>query len=183
MTNARACPIRIRAIDSDSKEAITIIAQRMRQTLIEVLGEEQGSALYTTEWLVQRVLWHLDPSQVVGQVYVAERGDGTILGHTIVRIEKEEERTIGLFSTTYVDPPYRRSGVASQLLRQGEEWIWAQGMTEAVTYTDENNQKLQNLYIGQGYALTRMPNQFVQLAKSRPHGPSSTTHTDLHHEE
>ncbi|MCP4165730.1 MAG: GNAT family N-acetyltransferase [Chloroflexi bacterium] len=138
----------------------------MRQTLIEVLGEERGSSMYSMEWLVQRLSWHLHSAQVIGNVYVAEATEGEIVGHTIVRIDSDDDgNDIGLFSTLYVEPTARRSGVASLLLKRGERWMVERGQHEAVTYTDEDNTRLQALYIKHGYTLSAMPNQFVKLAK------------------
>lgn len=62
----------------------------MRQTL-EVLGEEKGGNMYRMDWPIQRVLWHVDPSQCVGQVFLSEDRDGRITGHTIVRIERDHD--------------------------------------------------------------------------------------------
>ena len=142
------------------------MAQRMRQTLVEVLDEERGNSMYTMEWLIKRVLWHLEPTEVVGQVFVAENAQSNIVGHTIVRIDSDDDgNDIGLFSTTYVEPASRRFGVAKLLLKQGEEWMRQHGMPEAVTYTDKDNVKLQNLYLTYGYKMSEMPKGFVKLAR------------------
>ena len=142
------------------------MAQRMRQTLIEVLDEETGNSMYTMDWLIKRVQWHLDPTEVVAQVFVAENEQGDVIGHTIVRIDSDDDDiAIGLFSTTYVDSASRRFGVAKMLLKQGEEWMRQQEMAVAVTYTDRDNVKLQNLYLTHGYEMSEMPKRFVKLAK------------------
>ena len=157
----------IRAINPKATDEIELVATRMQQTLIEVLGAERGRSMYSLDWLIQRVLWHMDASQICGQVFVATNADDKIIGHTIVRIDKDEANNdIGLFSTTYVEPASRRFGVATLLLNQGERWMLENGMSTAVTYTDVDNNKLQNLYLRHGYTLSRMPNQFVKLAKN-----------------
>ena len=63
MTLDSLSELKIREIDPTSKEEISLVASRMRETLIEVLGEERGTALYSMDWLRNRVLWHLDPTQ------------------------------------------------------------------------------------------------------------------------
>lgn len=157
---------RIRVIDPGAAGEVALVAARMRETLVEVLGEEVGSAMYTMDWLVERVLWHLDAGRCTGQVFLAERGDGHIAGHTIVRLDVDAQgQPSGLFSTTYVEPASRRTGVAIALLARGEAWMREQGMTEAVTFTDTFNAKLQTLYIGQGYAMSVAGGGFVKLAK------------------
>ena len=157
----------IREIDPSSDEEIGLVAERMRLTLVEVLGEEEGGKMYTMEWLIDRVKFHLDPAKCTGAVYVAEALDGHIAGHTIVRLEPdEEEGFIGLFSTTYVEPESRRLGVAAELLQAGEAWMVEHGMKRAVTYTDRENEPLKKLYLAHGYGEKEMPNDFVALSKS-----------------
>jgi GNAT superfamily N-acetyltransferase len=157
---------RIRAIDPTSAAEVAQVASRMQATLVEVLGEERGRAMYTMDWLTQRVLWHLDPQEVTAQVFLAERADGHITGHTIVRLDRNGAgEPIGLFSTTYVEPASRKQAIADSLLRHGEAWMREQGMTEAATYTSETNTKLINLYTKHGYGLVAAENAMVILAK------------------
>ncbi len=127
----------------------------MRLTLVEVLGEKVGAEMYSMEWLERRVRWHLDENECTGEVFVAESEDGELLGHTIVRVEADDSDTpVGLFSTTYVEPDARRSGVASALLGAGEAWLKSQGMTRAATNTSASNEGLKRLFEGFGYAVT-----------------------------
>lgn len=159
----------IRPLDPGASGEISLVAGRMRDTLVEVLGGERGASMYSLEWLVRRVRWHLDPDQVVGEVFVAEDRQGRIVGHTMVRVAEDEPgRPLGLFSTTYVVPSARHRRVATRLLERGEGWMIAYGLTEARTYTDVDNAKLQALYTERGYTLTPMPEVFVQLAKALP---------------
>jgi GNAT superfamily N-acetyltransferase len=155
----------IREIDRNSDVEIGLVAERMRQTLVEVLGEEVGASMYTMEWLVDRVKFHLDPDKCTGAVFLSVIDTG-ITGHTIVRLEIDDEfGEIGLFSTTYVIPEARRHGTAGMLLWAGEHWILAKGRSTAVTYTDTDNKPLQKLYQENGYQLKEMPNNFVALSK------------------
>jgi hypothetical protein len=63
----------------------------MAETLGEVLGKARGDAMYSREWLVKRVRFHLDPSRTA-DVFLAETEE-QIVGHTIVREEHKEEET------------------------------------------------------------------------------------------
>lgn len=144
-----------------------MVARRMRDTLVEVLGRDRGASMYSLDWLVGRVRWHLDPDQVVGEVFVAEDLGGRIVGHTMVRVDEDEAgRALGLFSTIYVVPDARHRRVATRLVERGEGWMLALGLGEARTYTDVDNAKLQALYMERGYALTPMPDRFVCLTKA-----------------
>lgn len=130
------------------------MAERMRQTLIEVLGEEKGRSLYSLDWLKARVLFHLDAAQSTAKVYIAEEPDGAISGHTIVRVDFDESGTqIGLFSTTFVAPEFRKRGTADRLLERGESWIAGIGLKRAFTYTSDSNEKLIRLYEKHGYRI------------------------------
>lgn len=162
---------RIRAIDRSSSSEIDLVARRMGETLVEVLGEERGSGMYSHEWLLQRVKWHLDPERVVGEVFVSESATGAdggqVSGHAIVRVDADDDgRRMGLFSTLYVAPAFRHSAVAKSLIQRGEAWMVDHGMSRAVTYTDKANTKLHNLFAGVGYRLSAMPNDFVSLSKT-----------------
>lgn len=134
----------------------------MRRTLMEVLGDEEGESLYTMDWLERRVRYHLDPLQCLGQIFLCVLPDGERLGYTIVR---REESALGLFSTTYVEPAWRRRGVAQALIRRGEDWMRQLGLSRAATYTAETNFRLQQLYLSNGYALIAGESGFVKLVK------------------
>lgn len=111
----------LRPLNPASAEEVELVAQRMRQTLVEVLGEEAGIALYSMDWLRARLLWHLDQDQCTGEVFVIQEDEGPVLGHAIVRLEKDSEGVaIGLISTIFVTPESRRRGLATQLLLHAE---------------------------------------------------------------
>ena len=146
--------LQIRPIDPGSPVEIEQVALRMRATLVEVLGEARGGAMYTHAWLVDRVHFHLDPQRSTGQVLLAEGALGAPIGHTIVRVEADEDGPpFGLISTTYVLPEARRTGVGLALLRAGEAWIRAQGLSLAITHTSATNHPLIALYTGCGYRI------------------------------
>jgi hypothetical protein len=89
--------VKIREIDPILINEIELVAIRMRQTLVKVLGPEKGTVLYTLEWLLERVRWHLDSQQTTAKIYFAEENTRTV-GHAIARIEKDEVNVpCGLF--------------------------------------------------------------------------------------
>ena len=171
---------RLRALVADDADAIALVALRMRRTLMEVVGEEEGAAMYSMEWLVDRVHFHLDPQRSTAVVYVMEDPSG-ILGHTIVRVDATEEgEPVGLISTTYVDPPSRRLGIADALLEAGEQWIQAQGLGAAMTHTSAKNEKLIRLYQKHGYAIVKESPPFVRLYRRlTPTTPPASPHSRL----
>jgi GNAT superfamily N-acetyltransferase len=169
---------KIRTIRAAETDTIALVAARMRLTLMDVVGEEEGAAMYSLEWLVDRVHFHLDPARSTGAVFVAEDDVGAILGHTIVRVEAEETGgQVGLFSTTYVDPASRRLGVAEQLLEAGEEWMRGQGLSAAMTHTSAKNEKLIRLYQKRGYRIVAESPPFVRLWRPlTPTTPPTSPH-------
>lgn len=145
--------MQIREIDAGSEAEIDLVAQRMRDTLIEVEGPETGVALYTMDWLRDRVRWHLDPGKALAKVLLAVDAAGQIVGHTIVRRESTEAGVhFGLVSTTYVVPASRRFGIAQQLLTAGEAWMHQHALPVSATWTSSTNTPLIRLYARNGYA-------------------------------
>ncbi len=102
--------LRIREINRQSEVEITLVARRMRQTLVEVLGVEKGSSMYTMDWLYERVRWHLDPKETNGKVFLAEDFRGNILAHAMARVDHGTSH--GYFSTVFVEPASRRAGLS-----------------------------------------------------------------------
>lgn len=148
-------PCTIRDLDPASDAEVELVARRMRATLVEVEGEEAGTALYTMDWLRERVRWHLDAANCAGRVLVSLDEAGAINGHAIMREEKDEAgRAFGLFSTIFVDPPLRRAGIASRLLDEGEAWMRGRRLLEAATWTSSSNAKLIALLVPRGYDIT-----------------------------
>ena len=162
--------MRIRELDPEAAtadEEIELVAQRMRATLIHVLGEERGTGLYTVDWLRERVRFHLDPARSTARVLLAELELGQVAGHTILRREEPAgQPPFGLFSTIYVEPGSRRRGVATALLLRGEAWFREQGLGRAATHTAAHNQPLIEQFGRQGYALTFSADDMVQLSKA-----------------
>lgn len=158
--------VEIRAIDAASEDEVATVARGMRATLVEVLGPERGEAMYTLDWLQDRVRHHLDPDRCTGAVLVAVGAGGGLVGHTIVRVDEEEGSPVGLMSTTWVVPTERRQGLASRLLAAGEDWMRDRGMTVAVTWTHPGNAGLIALYRRRGYTLQEVDDDFVRLSRS-----------------
>lgn len=163
MMTARA--VLIRPLDANVWAETEVVAERMHQTLAEVLDEDRASAMFSGDELIARVRWHLDavPGREA-EVFVAQDGD-SIVGHTMVRVESEGSDTYGLFATTFVAPGARRAGTASALLDEGERWMRERGMTLAVTFTDPGNTKLLELYEKFGYRTEVLSADWARASK------------------
>ena len=163
-------PIRIvelKPTDADAAAHVQLVAARMRQTLIEVLGPARGTAMYTLPWLIDRVEFHLDPARSTGAVLLALNArDAAVIGHTIVRVEAQDDcPRLGLFSTIYVIPEQRRAGVARALVAAGEVWLLARDVSALATNTSKDNAKLIRLFQGRGYQIAVRTEEMVQLRR------------------
>ncbi len=155
----------IRDLDQSSTEEVELVAKRMQLTLIEVLGDEKGKSMYSMEWLVQRVLFHLS-AQTTGKVLVCEDSKHEICGHAIGRLERDENGDFyGFFSTIFVDSNSRRSGVATALMNALETWFRTFAVRKIVYNTAESNAKLIRLFESEGYAITLRESEMVELTK------------------
>ena len=164
--------VRLRALGPDAAEAdVAWIAERMQRTLMEVVGREDGAGMYTLDWLRERVRFHLDPLRCRGAVYLAEDAAGERLGHVIVRVEAgdpQDPGDRGLFSTIWVEPSRRRSGVAGRLQDAGEAWMRAAGQERATTWTAAGNRSLILGLQKRGYAVDKEARGMVRLSRPLP---------------
>lgn len=155
--------MRVRQLNPYSESEITLVAKRMRETLTEVLGEGKGEALYSMDWLLERVRWHLDPDNTNGRVFLTEDKTGNITGHAIARIDKDSP--FGYFSTIFVENEARRSGLATKLVEKVEAWFVESGMPEVVYNTADNHTAVIDLFRSHGYDITHSAGGMVQLTK------------------
>jgi GNAT superfamily N-acetyltransferase len=156
----------IREINSTCAAEITLVAQRMLDTLMEIEGPERGAAIHSLQWLEDRVRWHLDPAMTTAQVLVAVGPGRAIIGHSIFRIESPDLDPFGLIATTYVVPSSRKSGWAATFLDRAHTWFRDQGISVSCTWTSGSNTPLISLYERFGYTIV-------------DHGPNNITGTPM----
>ena len=155
----------IREIDATSDVEIAVVATNMRRTLVEVLGLEKGTALYSMDWLVDRVRWHLDSQQAPAKVFIAEMS-GRIISHAIARVETETDGTLyGYFSTIFVEPEWRNKGIAASMLSHTVSWLESMRMPKIIYNTAENHSKLIRIFERNGFVITHRENEMIQLTK------------------
>ena len=156
----------IRVINPNSSDEILLVANRMRETLIDVLGDDKGKNFYTQDWLVNRVKWHLDPKNCISKILLSVINNDQIIGHAIARLEIDQEKlNFGYFSTIYVEPDSRHKGYAKELMDNVEEWFLELGLRKFVYNTAENHHRLIKAFTARGYQITHRENEMVQLTK------------------
>ena len=85
--------------------------------------------------------------------YVAE-SDGTLAGFACLRLvpHLQGDAPYAELTDLYVDPPFRRRGVARALMTEVEQVAVAAGADEIVVITGFENDGAQDAYHAQGYA-------------------------------
>lgn len=166
---------RVRPIDARSERERQWVAERMRDTLIEVLGAERGASMFSRQWLLDRVEQHLD-GRLDGAVFVVCAEGDAIVGHSIVRRERDERHGLhGYISTSYVAPTHRRRGLARALVRADEQWFRERSLERFVTHTHPDNGGLRALFRSLGYrelivARGDPPEPFAELVRRADEG-------------
>lgn len=153
MNPARRAEFSVRRIEAPSEDQLDRVARGMRTTLVEVLGETEGTALYAMDWLRDRVLAHLDPARLDGALFLAETTDGAGCGHLLARPERDGDRPIGLVATVFVEPAWRGRGVAHALFDAGEAWLRARGFAELAYDTADHHARMIGLLRARGYEI------------------------------
>ena len=158
----------IRRLGRDEPGEIVRVAARMRATLQEVLGPE-GRDMYAPDWLIDRVRFHVDPARSRGRVWLAVPEGGRSVGHVIARLEPSEgERALGLISTLYLRPRWRKRGLARRLLNAAEQWLIAEGAGMLAYDTAEDNVRMIRLLEERGYRITYRSAEKRMVRHSRP---------------
>ena len=155
----------IRPINPKDKTEIRDVVQKMRATLVEVMGTKQGEEYYSDEWLEHRVYFHLNLKESAC-IFLADIHDKTI-GQAIVRIEKEDEKAYGFFSTLYVCPEYRRRGIAKCLIESVLKWCEAHSLSRVIYNTAADHHSVIHLFKSFDFKeILWSTNQMVQLERS-----------------
>lgn len=158
--------LRIRPLDSTSTEEIALIADRMKKTLVDVMGEEKGSSYYPDDFFLERLKWHIDLKDHC-ELLVCELGQ-QIVAHAIVRVENDEEihhKPFSYFSTIYTAPEWRRRGLARQLIEKVHEWSLKKSLDKITYSTAKNHHGLISLFEEFGYNIIVETDEMVRMAK------------------
>lgn len=175
MIKERRKSLRIRNLNPKVKSEIRLVARRMRQTLVEVMGEKQGTDYYTMDWLVQRVKWHLAKAPNQARIFLAEK-NGKIVGHAIARIERGKQGVkFGYFSTIFVESGMRRRGVAKALMNEVESWLIETKLRRVVYNTALDHKAILPLFKKSGYRIVLKTKTMVQLSKPLRRGSTTSS--------
>lgn len=115
------------------------------------------------EWLRDRVLWHLDSKNTNGKVYVVA-AKGQVIAHAIARVDQTPE-VFGYFSTLFVEPSFRRTGLAKALVDHVERWFRSENMPFILYNTASSHHTLINLFEKKGFSISLKDGEMIQLKK------------------
>ncbi|MBT4792132.1 MAG: GNAT family N-acetyltransferase [Halobacteriovoraceae bacterium] len=135
----------IRPIAPNSKEETSLVAKRMKKTLIDVMGEKDGKNYYSDEWLISRVEQHINLKENAC-IFLSEENSGEISGQAIIRIEKDNGTNYGFFSTIYVAEEFRGKGIAKELIMAVLKWCKDKDLKRVTYNTAENHTSIINLF-------------------------------------
>jgi ribosomal protein S18 acetylase RimI-like enzyme len=142
----------IREIDKQNDEELRIVTERCMSAVLETIPEFEGS-----EDLAKNTLSNFSYSQMqdmirgdftdaTKRIIVAE-SDGKIVGQALYSIKKDAQGTLfGFCFSRYVDPAYRRSGIATALLNDAMEWFKINKANYISAHTHISNVGLQELF-------------------------------------
>lgn len=96
------------------------------------------------------------PAQPDTDIFVADAGDGTLVGFAEVSIHTEAPgcttNRIGFLEGWYVDPAYRRQGIGRALNAAAEQWACEHGCTEMASDTNESYPISPSAHLAIGYS-------------------------------
>lgn len=151
--------ILIREIDKDSEAELRLVTERCMSAILETIPEFDGDESQAKKSL---------PNFTVAQIQQMIRNDfddplkrivvatieGGIVGQSLYSIKKDDTGLVyGFCFSRYVDPDFRRKGVARELLADAIKWFQDRNATYIIAHTHTTNIKLQSLFKEFGFVL------------------------------
>ncbi len=150
----------IREIDKESFKELKLVTERCMETVLETIPEFQGDTTIAKESLSNFSFEQMsnmiqkdftDPNK---RIMVAVAGD-ELIGHAIYSVKKDDDNVLyGFCYSRYVEPSYRRQGVASMLMENAIEWFRQEKVSYLYAQTHITNIKLQGLFKKFGFVLS-----------------------------
>tara|TARA_X000000950_G_C13771636_1_gene601274 strand:+ start:185 stop:721 length:537 start_codon:yes stop_codon:yes gene_type:complete len=151
----------IRDIDPKKHKEIDLTVNRAMQTVLETIPEFKGApenALkvwpnFTFDKMKEMFIKdYSNPDHRT--LFLVDTSKDFIIGHAICSIKRDEElNKYGYCFSRYIDPEYRKRGLATKLLKEQEKWYVEKSAKYILAETHENNSKLKGLFEKQGYII------------------------------
>jgi RimJ/RimL family protein N-acetyltransferase len=84
-------------------------------------------------------------------IIVARKGDGDIIGFHWISVDDQHKDTVARIHSLWVEPGYRRRGIARELKTLGEAWMREQGAVRVTTEVFYVNKEMIDLNIKLGF--------------------------------
>ena len=148
---------------TDLGNSPTSVAPKMKYTVRPYIDSDRAEWLrmrialrpdHSSEELAEEMEWW--PAQPDTDIFVADAGDGPLIGFAEVAIHAEAPGCttdrIGFLEGWYVDPAYRRQGIGRALNAAAEQWARERGCTEMASDTNEQYPISPSAHVGIGYS-------------------------------
>ncbi len=154
--------ISIRNLKAGEDKILDLVAKRCIKTVLETIPEFDNNrravkkrfAQFSPKDLSRQIA--VEAKKRNHKILVAENEKGKVLGHSIVAIKKDTNGvSYGLCFSRYVEPKYRRTGVASQLLEEAEKWWKKRNVAYVIAHSHTSNRPVKGLFRKFGYEVSK----------------------------
>lgn len=154
---SRATAFAIRTIDMSRSEELDEVARNTLRSHQETIPETRGRTdLQNMTFESMRDMLANAFQKPDRHCLIVLNAAGQVIGHRILKIKVDAHGDrFGEGWNLFIDPDYRKLGIASQLMLEADAWFRAQGVKYLETGTHVDNVKMQNLYAKQGYHFER----------------------------
>ncbi|UCH89350.1 MAG: GNAT family N-acetyltransferase [Thermoplasmata archaeon] len=127
---------------------IEILKRTSPEHIVYIKRKKEAKKL--TLNFIQRLIWSKN-----GLVLIAEK-DGKVAGYIAVMIKKNipifKIERVGYITDIYVRKQYRRSGISSQLEREGLKWLKKKGVSKVMLNVFPGNRNAISVYKKWGFS-------------------------------
>src|ERR1043165_9948652 len=143
--------IHIREIDKESESELRVVTERCMSAILETIPEFESDESLAKKSLpnftfaqMQQMIRN-DFDDPMKRIAVATI-EGAVVGQSLYSIKKDEAGQLyGFCFSRYVNPDFRRKGVARALLVDAIKWFQDNNVTYIIAHTHTTNIKLQSL--------------------------------------
>lgn len=185
MTTQRDDELDLRDIDKSSAAELEIVTRMCMTTILETIPEYGGDAEVAKSKIpnfdfdqMSTMIKNDFPKDTHRFLVVVDptAPPPHIVGHSMISLKRDSEgRPYGKFFSRYVEPAYRRRGLARRMLREALRWFESRGAVYAQAETHDTNDKLRAVFEQAGFSVVeRHTSPFAYVVLRRALGEHPT---------